>query len=133
MMKWLLTLSLIATSLLADYTAQPIDQKLIDSKIKIIDIRTPGEWKTTGLVKGSIPIMFFDERGNYNMDAFLAELNKKVKKDERFAVICNSGSRSRTLGTYLGKQLGYNVIDLQGGIQYAIGKKIPLEPYKSKQ
>jgi rhodanese-related sulfurtransferase len=133
MMKWLLTLSLITTSLLADYTAQPIDQKLIDSKIKIIDIRTPGEWKTTGLVKGSIPIMFFDERGNYNMDAFLAELNKKVKKEERFAVICNSGSRSRTLGTYLGKQLGYNIVDLQGGIQYAIGKKIPLEPYKPKQ
>lgn len=130
MMKWLLTLSLIATSLLADYTAQPIDEKLIDSKIKIIDIRTPGEWKTTGLVKGSIPIMFFDERGNYNMDAFLAELNKKVKKNERFALICNSGNRSHTLGTYLGKQLGYSIVDLQGGIQYAISKKMPLEPYK---
>ncbi len=130
MVKWLLTLSLVATSLLADYTAQPIDEKLIDSKIKIIDIRTPGEWKTTGLVKGSIPIMFFDERGNYNMDAFLAELNKKVKKNERFALICNSGNRSHTLGTYLGKQLGYNIVDLQGGIQYAISKKVPLEPYK---
>lgn len=130
MMKWLLSLSLIATSLLADYTAQPIDQKLIDSKIKIIDIRTPAEWKTTGVVKGSIPIMFFDEHGNYNTEAFLAELGKKVKKNERFALICNSGNRSRTLGTYLGNQLGYNVIDLQGGIQYAISKKMPLESYK---
>lgn len=129
-MKWLLALSLIAASLAADYTAQPIDQKLIDSNIKIIDIRTPGEWKTTGLVKGAIPIMFFDERGNYNLDAFLAELGKKVKKNERFALICNSGSRSHTLGTYLGKQLGYSIIDLQGGIQYAISKKMPLEPYK---
>lgn len=129
-MKWLLALSLIAASLTADYTAQPIDQKLIDSNIKIIDIRTPGEWKTTGLVKGAIPIMFFDERGNYNVDAFLAELGKKVKKNERFALICNSGSRSHTLGTYLGKQLGYSIIDLQGGIQYAISKRMPLEPYK---
>lgn len=129
-MKWLLALSLIAASLAADYTAQPIDQKLIDSNIKIIDIRTPGEWKTTGLVKGAIPIMFFDERGNYNVDAFLAELGKKVKKNERFALICNSGSRSHTLGTYLGKQLGYSIIDLQGGIQYAISKRMPLEPYK---
>lgn len=129
-MKWLLALSLIAASLTADYTAQPIDQKLIDSNIKIIDIRTPGEWKTTGLVKGAIPIMFFDERGNYNLDAFLAELGKKVKKNERFALICNSGSRSHTLGTYLGKQLGYSIIDLQGGIQYAISKRMPLEPYK---
>lgn len=129
-MKWILALSLIASSLLADYTDQPIDQKLINSKIKIIDIRTPGEWKTTGLIKGSIPIMFFDEQGNYNIDAFLGELNKKVKKKERFAVICNSGNRSHTLGSYLGNQLGYNVVNLEGGIQSAIVKKIPLEPYK---
>jgi len=129
-MKWLLALFLIGASLAADYTAQPVDQKLIDSHIKIIDIRTPGEWKSTGLLKGAIPIMFFDERGNYDMDAFLNALNKKVNKNERFAVICNSGSRSRVLGSYLGKQLGYNIIDLQGGIQYAINKKIPLEPYR---
>ncbi len=125
-------LFLFAASLMAEYTHQPIDQKLVDSKIKIIDIRTPSEWKTTGIVKGSFPIMFFDESGNYNMNGFLAELNKKVKKNERFALICNSGNRSKVLGTYLGTQLGYSVVDLEGGIQYAIGKKIPLEPYKPK-
>jgi len=129
MRLWFLSL-LITTTLMADYSAQPIDQKLIDSKMTIIDIRTPSEWQTTGLVKNSIPIMFFDEQGNYNMNSFLAQLNKKVKKGERFAIICNSGNRTKTVGSYLGKELGYNVIDLQGGIQYAIGKKIPLIPYK---
>lgn len=128
----LLSLLLAITTLNADYVRQPIDQKLIDSRIKIIDIRTPGEWKTTGIVKGSIPIMFFDEQGNYNVEAFLGNLNKVVKKGEKFALICNSGSRTQTVGTFLGKQLGYNVIDLQGGIQYAIGKKISLEPYQPK-
>jgi rhodanese-related sulfurtransferase len=128
----LIALFLFATALMGDYIHQPIDHKLIDSKIKIIDIRTPAEWKTTGLVKGSLPIMFFDESGNYDMNGFLAELNKRVKKNERFALICNSGNRSKVLGTYLGKQLGYSVIDLDGGIQYAIGKKMPLEPYKPK-
>lgn len=128
----LIAILLSAATLMADYIHQPIDQKLIDSKIKIIDIRTPGEWKTTGLVKGALPIMFFDEKGNYDMNTFLAELNKKVKKNERFAIMCNSGSRSKVLGTYLGNQLGYNVIDLEGGIQYAITKKLPLEPYKPK-
>lgn len=121
---------LLATTLMADYSAQPIDKKLIDSKIKIIDIRTPSEWKTTGLIKGSIPIMFFDEQGNYNVEAFLGKLNKVVKKREKFALICNSGNRTQIVGNFLGKQQGYNVIDLQGGIQYAIGKKMPLEPYK---
>lgn len=128
----LISLFLAITTLSAEYIRQPIDQKLVESKIKIIDIRTPGEWKTTGLVKGSIPIMFFDEQGNYNIDDFLGKLNKVVKKGEKFALICNSGNRTQTVGTFLGKQMDYNVIDLQGGIQYAIGKKIPLEPYKPK-
>lgn len=123
---------MFATTLMAEYIAQPIDQKLIDSKIKIIDIRTPNEWKTTGLLKGSIPIMFFDEQGNYNAEAFIEKLNKVVKKEEKFALICNSGSRTQVVGNFLGKQQGYNVIDLKGGIQDAIRKKIPLEPYKPK-
>ncbi|MGZ5209198.1 MAG: rhodanese-like domain-containing protein [Sulfuricurvum sp.] len=132
MKKWLLSLLVGTVALMADYTAQPITQELLDSKIKIIDIRTPGEWKSTGILKGSIPIMFFDERGNYDLNAFVGELNKKVKKGESFALICNSGSRSKMLGSHLGQKMGYNIIDLQGGIQYAIAKKIPLVPYKSK-
>lgn len=133
MRLWLYSFLLLGTLLSAEYLRQPIDKKLIDSKTKIIDIRTPGEWKTTGLVKGSIPIMFFDEQGNYNVDAFLGELNKYVKKNERFALICNSGNRTQVVGKFLGNQLGYSVIDLQGGIQYAIRKKMPLVPYKPAQ
>lgn len=127
-----LSLLIAFTTLTADYIQQPLDQKLIDSKIKIIDIRTPSEWKTTGLIKGAYPIMFFDEKGNYNTEIFLGALNKVVKKGEKFALICNSGNRTQVVGNFLGKQLGYNVIDLQGGIQYAISKKMPLEPYKPK-
>lgn len=127
-----ISLLLAMTTLSAEYIRQPIDQKLVDSKIKIIDIRTPGEWQTTGLVKGSVPIMFFDEQGNYDLNTFLGKLNKVVKKGEKFALICNSGNRTQVLGSYLGKQMDYSVIDLQGGIQYAIQKKIPLEPYKPK-
>ncbi|MBV5320932.1 MAG: rhodanese-like domain-containing protein [Sulfuricurvum sp.] len=126
----LITLLLTITTLSAEYVRQPIDQKLLDSKIKIIDIRTPSEWKTTGLIKGSIPITFFDEQGNYNAELFLGKLNKIVKKNEKFALICNSGNRTQMVGNFLDKQLGYSVIDLQGGIQYAIAKKLPLEPYK---
>lgn len=128
----LITLFLTITTLSAEYVRQPIDQKLLDSKIKIIDIRTPSEWKTTGLIKGSIPITFFDEQGNYNAELFLGKLNKVVKKNEKFALICNSGNRTQVVGNFLGKELDYRVIDLQGGIQYAIAKKLPLESYKPK-
>lgn len=130
-MKWVLTLLVLINALMADYTAQLIDQKLVDSKIKIIDIRTPGEWAHTGIVKGSIPIMFFDERGNYDLGAFLGELNKHIQPGERFALICDTGSRTKVVGVPLGQEMGYNIIDLKGGIQYAISKKIPIEVYKS--
>lgn len=133
MRLWIYAILFLGTLVSADYTRQPIDAKVVSSKIKIIDIRTPGEWKTTGLVKGSIPIMFFDEQGNYNVEAFLGELHKHVKKNEKFAIICNSGSRTQVVGGFLGNQLGYSVVDLEGGVQSAILKKIPFEPYKPKR
>jgi rhodanese-related sulfurtransferase len=76
--------------------------------------------------------MFFDEQGNYNLETFIPQLNKYVKKGEKFALICRTGIRTQVLGSHLGKQMGYNVIDLQGGIMYAISKKLPTEPYKPK-
>lgn len=76
--------------------------------------------------------MFFDERGNYNLDVFLDELHKNIKPGERFALICDTGNRTKIVGIPLGQEMGYNVIDLKGGIQYAIAKKIPLEPYQPK-
>ena len=126
-----LALWIAFTTLNADYVRQSIDQKLLDSKIKIIDIRTPSEWRETGIIKGSIPIMFFDEQGNYDLEKFITQLNTKVKKGEKFALICRTGSRTQVVGSHLGKQMGYNVIDLQGGILYAIDKKFPIQPYKS--
>lgn len=129
-MKWIIFLLFFTTGLMADYTLQPLDKKLFDTKIKIIDIRTPGEWQKMGIVKGSIPIMFFDERGNYNLEKFLNALNKNIKTGERFALICHTGSRTKILGTYLGQEMGYNIIDVKGGINLAIANKIPLEPYK---
>jgi rhodanese-related sulfurtransferase len=132
MKKWLVIWAFATLSLMADYTAQPIDQPFIESKIKIIDIRTPTEWNATGLVKGSIPIMFFNDQGGYDMEDFLQKLNQVIVSKERFALICNSGSRSKVVGKFLGEKMGYSVIDLQGGIQYAIVKQIPFEPYRPK-
>lgn len=129
-MRFVVLFVMATLALFADYKERPIDINIVNSKTKIIDIRTPSEWRETGLVKGSVPIMFFDEAGNYNVEKFLNDLDKVVKKNEEFALICNSGSRTKVVGQFLGNQLGYRVIDLTGGIQYAIAKKIPLTPYK---
>ena len=132
-MKRLLILLLLSTTYaFAELKHQYIDHALVGSGTPIVDIRTPGEWKNTGLVKGSIPIMFFNETGGYNIPAFLQSLNEKVDTKKEFAIICNSGSRTRIVGQFLSEKMGYKVINLQGGILYGIGKKVPLEPYKGK-
>jgi rhodanese-related sulfurtransferase len=132
-MKHLMLMLLVTvSSLFAEVTHRYIDEKLLDSGIQVVDIRTPGEWKETGLVKGSIPIVFFDERGDYDVDAFMKELNARVDTKKQFALICNSGNRTRLVSDFLSRNFGYDVIDLLGGIRYAISKKMPLEPYKAK-
>ncbi|MDM5270929.1 rhodanese-like domain-containing protein [Sulfurovum sp. zt1-1] len=97
----------------------------LKNDIKIIDVRTPGEWRETGIVNGSYPIMFFDEQGRFNIPLFLKELNKVVKKDEQFALICRTGSRTSEISKFLSQELGYNVINLNGGIE-----KLMREGYK---
>ena len=132
MTRIIITFLILAASLFAEMINQPLDEKLLNSKIPIVDIRTPGEWKQTGIVKGSIPIMFFDERGQYNVEAFLMELNRQVDTKKQFALICRTGSRTKVVSSFLSQKLGYNVINLQYGINYAISRKLSVEPYKGQ-
>jgi rhodanese-related sulfurtransferase len=110
---------LLSLSLFADLKNEYITKELLNSNIPIIDIRTPAEWKETGLLKGAIPIMFFNERGGYNVNAFLKKLNQKVDTSKPFALICRTGSRTSMVSAFLSKELGYKVINLKGGMEYA--------------
>lgn len=124
----ILTFLLLTTSLLADVKNEYLSQKLIDSKIPIVDIRTPSEWRQTGIVKNSIPIMFFNEKGGYDVDAFLTELNAKVDTKKPFALICRTGSRTAMISSFLSKELNYSVVNIKGGIVLAKPKNIKLIP-----
>ncbi|RLA72886.1 MAG: rhodanese-like domain-containing protein [Epsilonproteobacteria bacterium] len=132
MTKVFLTFLLLATSLFAELINQPLTKKLLNSNIPIVDIRTPGEWKETGITKDAVRIMFFDERGQYNVEAFLDELNKKVDTKKQFALICRTGSRTKVVSSFLSQKLGYNVINIQGGITQAIRRGLPVEPYRGR-
>lgn len=133
MKRFIMALLVLATALFAEVTHQPLDTKLLNSGIQIVDIRTPAEWKQTGIVKGSVPIMFFDERGGYNVDAFLKELNSKIDTSKKFALICRTGSRTKLVANFLSKNLAYNVINLQGGIMNAMRQQLPIEPLPAKK
>jgi len=111
----------INLSLFATIENRYPNMAMINSKVKIIDIRAEGEWYETGILKGSYPITFFNSRGEYNISDFLGKLNRVVKKGEKFALICRSGSRTTTVAKFLSRN-GYNVINLTGGILYSIKK-----------
>ena len=132
-MRYLITFILLMSTLLqAEIITTPISQELLTKKVPLVDIRTEGEWKETGIVKGAIPITFFNEQGQYDLDKFLAELNAKVDTKKEFALICRSGSRTNMVGKFLSDKLGYKVIDIKGGMLDATHRNVTIVPYKGK-
>ncbi|MDQ1326308.1 MAG: hypothetical protein QG564_1433 [Campylobacterota bacterium] len=121
----LMTLT-VSMAELQDIWATP---DFMEKNMKIIDIRTPAEWKETGIVKGAYTIMFFDEQGRFDVQGFLDQLNKIIKKDEQFALICRTGSRTSEVSKFLSNELGYNVINLKGGIMKLRYEGYELVPY----
>lgn len=117
MKKIILILLLLLSSLSAELKNEYLSKKILNSNIPIVDIRTVGEWKETGILKGSIPIEFFNEKGNYNIPAFLSALNAKVDTKKPFALICRTGSRTGMVATYLSDTYNYKVTNITGGIK----------------
>jgi len=120
--KVVLILLTLQAFLLADFTsidAQQL-QKLQKENAPVIDIRTPGEWKETGVIPGAHKIMFFDEKGGYDVRKFLEELHKVAPdRDKPVVLVCRTGSRTKVVGDFLSKQVGYkHVKDLKGGIMF---------------
>ncbi|MGW8169560.1 MAG: rhodanese-like domain-containing protein [Sulfurovaceae bacterium] len=116
----------------ADVTNVMVTKAFLNKPIKIIDIRTPAEWAQTGIVKGAYPIMFFNEKGEAKEDAFLVKLNKIVKKNETFAIICRTGSRTTAIAPFL-DQKDYNVINLQGGMMRLMQDGYKPMPYRASR
>jgi len=94
--------------------------ELLKEGIKAIDIRTKSEWQTTGIVKDSVLLTFFDEKGFYDIEKWLKEFQKIVKnQNEKFVLICAHANRTKVVGNFLRDKLGYqNVLELCGGIEY---------------
>jgi len=127
--KILLSLKILGASLLATVTHKYPTQENLNSGMPIVDIRTAPEWVETGIVKGSITIVFFNEQGGYDVNAFLTELNQKVDTKKPFALICRTGSRTGMVSDFLSKELHYNVVNFKGGIYHMQRNNIPTVAY----
>ncbi|WP_373028993.1 rhodanese-like domain-containing protein [Sulfurovum sp.] len=130
MKRIVIGLFIITISLMAELHQVWATPQFVEKNMKIIDIRTPAEWRETGIVKGSYTIMFFDEKGNFNIETFLKQLDMAVKKDEPFALICRIGSRTGMVSEFLSEKLGYKVTNLKGGIMKMIHEGYKTVPYQ---
>lgn len=91
-------------------------KELLKSGVSIIDIRTPGEWKDTGVIPKSNLLTFFDNSGNYNFNKWQKELKKIVSNNDPFVLICRSGRRSRIVANMISKETNAIIYDANGGI-----------------
>ena len=123
---------LLASTLFAEVQHIVVSSDFLKKDIPVIDVRTPGEWKQTGIVKGAYTIMFFNDRGGYNVDAFLKALNKAVDTKKPFALICRTGSRTAMISDFLDKELHYPVINLKGGMMELMKQGYQPASYKGK-
>ncbi len=105
-------LSLFAGSAQAEIIDIDNDQlaKLQASGVPLIDVRTEGEWRDTGIVPGSRLLTFFNERGQANPGAWLERARAIATPDKPVAVICRSGNRTQAVSRFLSEQAGYRTV-----------------------
>jgi rhodanese-related sulfurtransferase len=92
---------IVALALLASASASAAS--LIDSaqalagvragEMTLIDVRSPGEWRGTGVARGARTVTIHDPEG---LAGFVAAVTRAVdgRKDQPIAVICARGGRS---------------------------------------
>jgi len=98
-------------------------KQLLASDVTIIDVRTPGEWKQTGVVEGSHLIMFFNEKRQPLTEQWMQQTSELISPDQELILICRSGNRSGMIANYLSKQHQFvRVYNVQKGIKDWIAK-----------
>ena len=105
-------------------------ERLLERGVPVIDIRTPEEWRETGVIEGSHLLTFFDAQGRFDFRAWLTELAGIASRNEPFALICDSGGRTGLISQILDVHLGYErVHDVPGGIaQWVMENQPTVEP-----
>ena len=120
MKKILLIVTILSLSLFAEFKTVDVSEfeKLQKEGFPVIDIRTPNEWNTTGIIEGSHKITFFNERGQPLLAEWFFELGHLLKdRKAPFIIYCAHASRTQSLGEGL-TQMGFeNVYQLKDGIE----------------
>lgn len=87
----------------ADLTPQEARAQAAAGKTRLIDVRTPEEWRETGVAPGAARINMHHPEG---AEGFTRDVLKLVDGDRNapIAIICRSGNRSKQVQRYLAGQ-----------------------------
>ncbi len=106
--------------------------RLLAAGVPIIDIRTEGEWRESGIVPGSRLLTFFDERGHSDPPVWLQKVQGVANAKQPVIVICRSGNRTKAASQFLSEQAGYQTVySVKGGIRAWEKEGLPLTPLTS--
>ena len=89
MKKVLIGLLLFSVGAFADFKTISVDEliKMQKDGVQVIDIRTPAEWKQTGIIKGAHKMMFFTPKGDADVANWFFELGHFIKdKKQPFSI-----------------------------------------------
>ncbi len=103
---------------------------LIEEGAAVVDVRTPDEWRTTGVIAESHLLTFFDDRGNYNLNDWLSKFTKLADPEDEVVIICAVGNRSQVISQFLSSKLGYQKVhNVTQGIEHWIGSGHPVNKW----
>ena len=111
-----------------------IDSARLDALLRrgvaIVDIRRPEEWRTTGIVAGSLLLTFYDEQGGYDLPAWLAALRPLAPPEQPLILICRTGYRTGLIAELLLERSGYqNLYNVTDGILGWIADGYAVQPW----
>ncbi len=108
--------------------------RLAASGVPVIDIRTEGESKETGVIAGSKLLTFLDEKGNANPPQWLEKVKGVAQPDQPVILVCRSGKRTLTATQFLSEQAGYKTVyNVTKGLNAWIGDGRPMVPVTSSK
>ena len=81
-----------------------------DPDLLVVDIRTPEEWKQTGVVRDALLVTYTTP------ESFLEAVNTRKTVGQTITLICRSGNRSSNAARQIAELVEGDVIDVAGGM-----------------
>lgn len=103
------------------------DALVADDSLLLVDIRSPEEWKQSGVVEGALLVTYSTP------EAFLAAVEPKLKPGQRIGLICRSGNRTSRAAQQLAPVFTGGIVDVQGGMNRVLGQGYrPVKPTRAQ-